>query len=468
MKSAKYFIFLFLIVPYFFVFASPLQAALPGDTNSDNKVDGLDYVVWLNNYDSTSNYPTITEPVNNSPTPPVNVNFLPAFPGAEGFGAVAMGGRGGTVIKVTNLSDSGSGSFRACAEATGPRNCIFEVSGTISLADKVSIKNPNLTIAGESSPSPGITLKGAPIEIKTSDIIIRHIRIRVGNQSPVSPSDLDGMAILGPNSKKIIIDHVSISWAVDENLNTWYDGVTDVTISNSIISEALDNSTHPEGPHSKGFLIGDYAKKVALINSVFAHNYDRHPFLKGGTSSVVLNNLFYNFGQPYGTRLGSTDSSSAGPILTTIQGNIYIKGPDTSSSSDAVSLSTAASGSQWYVNDNKMENVRAGLATNTQTRPIWFELLTPDPSTNIENQLLLGAGSRPKDRDSVDNRVITEIKNRSGRIIDNPSDVGGWPTLAQNTRAFPVPANPNADDDSDGYTNLEELLHQYASQLSGL
>lgn len=277
---------------------------------------------------------------------------LPVFPDAKGFGTSTPAGRGGVIHKVTNLNPSGSGSLDVCVEAQGPRTCIFEVSGTILLTSNMKIKEPFLTIAGQTAPSPGITLRGAGLEISTHDVLIQHLRIRVGdNHNGPSGENRDGVAIVNNGLENdvynIVIDHLSVSWAVDENMSTWFPGVHDVTISNSIISEGLHDSLHPEGPHSKGFLIGYGTDNISFIGNLFAHNERRSPRVHGDTSSLFVNNLIYNWGSAAGSY-----GSDYGPLTASIVGNVYIKGTD-SKSLPVIIKTEIQEGSQIYVDDNE-------------------------------------------------------------------------------------------------------------------
>jgi len=138
---------------------------------------------------------------------------LPVFPGAEGFGTNTVAGRGGTVYRVTNLNDSGSGSLRDCVNKSGPRVCIFEISGTIAINNDLSINNPYITIAGQTAPSPGITIRNFPIRPKTHDVLIQHIRVRTGDTGGGDRKNRDAFGVEGNNPYNIVMDHVSASWA---------------------------------------------------------------------------------------------------------------------------------------------------------------------------------------------------------------------------------------------------------------
>ena len=178
------------------------------------------------------------------PIPPAEV---PAFPGAEGFGAEATGGRGGRVIFVTNLNDSSPGSLRAAIEASGPRIVVFKVSGIIELNKPLEIKNGDITIAGQTSPE-GITIANRAFRVKAENVIVRHIRVRLGDIKEVEEDavELDG-------AYNVVLDHVTASWGIDETLSIRNSDL--VTIQWCIVSEALNDSIHGKGEHGYGSLI---------------------------------------------------------------------------------------------------------------------------------------------------------------------------------------------------------------------
>jgi hypothetical protein len=405
-----------------------------------------------------------------APAPDPSLGYLPVFPGAQGFGTETKAGRSGKVIKVTNLNDSGSGSLRAAIEASGPRIIVFEVSGTIKLASDLKIKDPYVTIAGQTAPSPGITLRGAALAVHTHDVLAQHLRIRVGDDSSgPSPGSRDGIRITGSlgDVYRVVFDHLSVSWAIDETGSSPYEP-HEVTISNSILGEALNNSIHPQGNHSKGFLVREGTQNISMVGNLIAHNHDRNPRVTGDTKMVALNNVFYNGGKPYwfDVELGR----ASGPHLLSVVGNAFIEGPDTPHYAWPILVdSNCKSGTKVYQSDN----VAGGGILKSQTSfdpkasspPVWHKSLAPRAGNTVENWVLANAGARPADRDSVDKRLANEVKSRSGAIIDSTSEVGGWPSLAKNTRTFNTPSNPNGDDDGDGYTNIEEILHQMAAQV---
>ena len=402
----------------------------------------------------------------------------PVFPNCQGFGCETVGGRGGQIIKVTNLNANGPGSFKAAVESSGPRIVVFETSGTIEINDDVVIRNPYLTIAGQTAPSPGITIRGATITVVTHDVLIQHIRMRVGdNPTGPNPGNRDALQIVGDSkgimpdvSYNVVIDHVSASWAIDETISTWYRGVHDVTISNSIVAESLYNSLHPEGPHSKGMLIG-FAKKVSVVNNLIAKHANRNPWFSYGATGVIANNIIY-YGGDAGPFIFGVFEEGLSPSLVSIVGNRFQKSSNQQNTPYSIRVhSSAPPGTQVYMSDNTMEGYGpfredVDFDPVVSNPPIWpFSGITTRPSTQVENYLASNAGARPADRDSVDARIINEVKTRTGKIINSQSEVGGWPTLAVNQRTFNIPTNPNGDSDNDGYTNIEEVLHQMAADI---
>lgn len=212
-----------------------------------------------------------------SAQPLPELDHLPSFPGAEGYGSVARGGRGGRVIAVTNLNAFGPGSLRAAVEAEGPRIVVFRISGTIDLESGLRIFHPYITIAGQTAPGDGITIKGS-LGIRADDVIIRYLRVR---------ADTPGDALGGRGHENIMIDHVSASWSTDEVLSI-YTG-SNVTIQWSMITEALNPENHGFG----GIWGNDYS---TYHHNLFAHNVSRNPRFGSGTgNNDFRNNVIYNW-----------------------------------------------------------------------------------------------------------------------------------------------------------------------------
>ena len=228
---------------------------------------------------------------------------IPAFPGAEGAGALTPGGRGGQVIEVTNLNNSGPGSLRTAIKAAGPRIIVFRVGGTIELKDDLTIREPYVTIAGQTAPGDGIALKNYTLRISTHDVIVRYIRVRPGEGGDNAGNLVDGIEILNkPDNAKetdkmahnIIIDHTSVSWAIDENVSVWnmrpdLSKIENVTIQWSIISEGLSHSRHPEDEHSKGLLVGSNNTHISIHHNLLIHNRKRNPVLHGVRIDMINN-----------------------------------------------------------------------------------------------------------------------------------------------------------------------------------
>ena len=219
---------------------------------------------------------------------------LPSFPGAEGFGAIAVGGRGGRVIKVTNLNASGPGSLHAACADRGPRIIVFEVGGVIR--GDIEIRHSNITIAGQSAPAPGITIAGRLLalpfhEERLHDIVVRHLRLR-----PPPTNGVSGDAIQLPKSERIMLDHLSLAWANDEMIDIIHS--SEVTVQWSTIEES-DITGHAKGGHNYAILSAyPGSGNVSIHHNLFAHHSRRLPSLSPQVSNKpddFRNNVVYNF-----------------------------------------------------------------------------------------------------------------------------------------------------------------------------
>jgi pectate lyase len=382
---------------------------------------------------------------------------IPAFPGAEGFGANTPGGRGGRVIFVTTLDDSGPGSFRAACEAEGPRIVIFKVAGTIALKREITVRNPFLTIAGQSAPGDGICLRDNTFGIATHDVVVRYLRSRLGD---VSAKESDCIDLLH-GAHDCVIDHCSATWSIDECLSLSGD-VQNCTIQWCLIGESLNASKHAKGHHGYGSLSRANGP-ITWHHNLWLHNDARNPRLgdnygRGGKFPRfdVRNNVIYDFG---GTASGLTQ----GNLEVNYVGNYIRPGP----SSRAKKPITVGDKSdlKFYLRDNVFEPDAALTADNTkffqpdQYLPqvhIMKEPYAAAPVTTVSAlqalPLVLATvgASRPM-RDAVDARLIGHVRTRTGKIIDSQQDVGGWPLLKS--------AAPPLDSDNDGIPDAWEKAH---------
>ncbi|MBN1951637.1 MAG: hypothetical protein JW801_10565 [Bacteroidales bacterium] len=417
---------------------------------------------------------------------------LKAFPTAEGYGAYATGGRGGSVLYVTNLNEDGPGSLREALESEGPRTVVFAVSGTLALSDLIQIKNPYLTIAGQTAPAKGITLINSGIAIKTHDVIIRHIRIRPGDASDGYPYEDRDAIVIGNNSYNVILDHVSASWAVDEIISTWSEP-QQITVQWSIFSEALSYSKHPEGEHSKAFLIASNTQKISVHHNLFAHNNDRTPAIVGeGVTGDLVNNLVYNWGQHAFTY--SSSPAEHGCNINLMY-NHFLKGR--SSIGDFFPINREFYDSKIFIGGNTGDD---SLLIEYNTNPQYFiteyDFLVNGPvgwEKNIEidvferlwESVLEDAGATLPKRDETDERIVNDVLNLTGKIINSQDELGGypeWPVVILSPAELDAydfdrdgmadawerkndldptdPEDRNSDIDGNGYTNLEEFLNK--------
>jgi hypothetical protein len=422
-----------------------------------------------------------------------SAHALPAFPGAAGFGSSSVGGSGrhlhppySKVIAVTTLADSGAGSLRECVDAKVPRVCVFEVGGEIRLLSSLRVRFPYLTIAGQTAPAPGVHLTQAGIRIEASDIIVQHITVRPGGEpGSVSGEDRDAVAIgaaKGSRAERVMLDHLSLSWGVDENFSTWQATTKDVTISHSLIHEGLDHSIHPKGPHSKGALIGDDTQRVTMIGNLFAFHIERNPYLKPGSSVQFFNNFVYGWGPKGGwslCNLSENTGSGRGAALDFV-GNVYIPGPH-SAALAPIYAKVASPETRVFVRDN------LGPTRSNAAESEWAISSIPEQPTRssdpllgsppadllqasmVEADVLRNAGSRPAQRNAPDARVIQDIRERKGEIKDCvagcPKAAGGWPLLVEARHTLKLPDAPYGDSDGDGFTNLEEWLYDQAQAV---
>jgi len=422
---------------------------------------------------------------------------VPAFPGAEGFGATATGGRGGTVIEVTNLNDSGAGSLRAAIQTNGTRTVVFRVSGTIALQSELRIQSDNITIAGQTAPGDGICLKNYPLTIDANNVIIRFLRCRLGDES-----NTESDAMWGRNQENIIIDHCSLSWSVDE-CGSFYDN-KNFTLQYCILSESLYRSVHDKGDHGYGGIWG--GQGATFHHNLLAHHTSRNPRFCGsrytGEPELELvdhrNNVIYNWGfnSCYGGEAGNHNMVA----------NYYKYGPATSVSVRDRIIDPDANDNgfgTYYIAGNVTHGYPAttednwrgvdGISTSTKEEirldePLEAPALTPHNAYEAFEHVVAKAGAILPKRDALDTRIIGEVVTGTVHyggaygdllgIIDSQGTVGGWPALEDKGAPADTdhdgmpdewedtmglnrddPADRNGDLDGDGYTNLEEYLN---------
>jgi len=378
------------------------------------------------------------------------------IPGNVAFGNPTIGGLNGKIIRVTSLEASGPGSLREALETKGPRIVVFEVGGVIDL-NKVGldITEPFLTIAGQTAPSPGITIIEGGFWINTHDIVIKHLRVRPGDAGEAKKSGwaCDGLTTSGGDAYNIIIDHCSFTWAVDENLSAsgrrteGPDSTSHrITFSNNIIAEGLDNSSHEKGPHSKGGLIHDFCRDIAIVGNLYAHNKARNPYFKAYTTGVIANNLIYNPGWAaiqLSYSPGEWKNSRFEPenCKVSIVGNVLYKGFDTNAS-----LALVMNKGDAYMEDNVAYEINGEAAPLTagniillDERPVWPEGFKALSSADVVEYVVSHVGARPKERDAVDKRIVQDFLDKKGKIIDSQDEVGGYLKLQATYRKLKIP-----------------------------
>jgi len=388
---------------------------------------------------------------------------IKAFPDAQGWAAYTSGGRGGQIIKVTNLQEDGPGSLKEAIEAPGPRIVVFEVGGIINLESgsntALAINEPFLTIAGQTAPSPGITIIRKGLEVKTHDVIIQHIRVRPGEAGHEKNSgwEVDAMATSG-GAFNVIIDHCSVSWGTDENLSAsgprfegadlteWRLNTSHrITFSNNIISEGLLNSTHAKGAHSRGSLIHDNVTEMAIIGNLYAHNNRRNPFFKGGASGIIVCNLIYNPGvviMHQALQSGEWGGQEYVTSLISAVSNYTVLGPNSNAS--ALFREVGDGTVELFMDDNTVENEPVFTETSgngiilLDSMPVWPDDVKMWSSSEVKDSVLLNAGARPWDRDDIDKRIIQEVQNGTGKIIDSQQEVGGYPQMDSSYQSFNI------------------------------
>ncbi len=427
-----------------------------------------------------------------------------AFPTAEGYGRFAKGGRGGRVIAVTNLNDSGPGSLRAAVEAEGPRTVVFNVSGMITLQSRLVIRNPFITIAGQTAPGKGICIRNYNLgAFGSHDVIIRYVRVRPGN---TSGQTLDGMGLASCDNS--IIDHCSISWTMDEAISTR--GAKNITVQRTLVSEALNAAGHKNYPPGTehGYAASIGGDIGSFHHNLLAHCAGRNWSLAGGLDKNhfyagrldIRNNVVYNW------KHRTTDG---GAHEVNFVNNYYKPGPATRFFYALNAQYAGFQGSQRYYFDGNVmpghfdvTNQTAGRIATTERggrlpteyspwaeEPFFEAHVKTQSAREAYEDVLENVGCNFPMLDDHDRRVIEEARTGTFRfkgsrtglpgLPDSQEDVGGWEEYPEIHRAADWdtdgdgmpdeweksrglnandPADGNRDRDGDGYTNLEEYL----------
>lgn len=412
---------------------------------------------------------------------------LPAFPGAEGHGKYVAGGRGGRVIYVTNLEDNNSpGSLRYAVNQSGARIILFKVSGTIQLKSKLNITKGDITIAGQTAPGDGITLRDYAVGIGADNVVIRFMRFRMGDEKAQEDD-----AIGGRNRKNIIIDHCSMSWSTDE-CASFYDNRF-FTLQWSILSESLRISVHEKGKHGYGGIWG--GQGASFHHNLLAHHDSRNPRFCGSRYSNkpdlemvdYRNNVIYNWG-------GNSAYGAEGGRYNMVN-NYYKAGPATSSSKqkrivevypdDGSNKQPKGTYATFYVNGNYMTKSAlvtednwsgvdlnsnfASYAPGVSKNDIKSETEFPHAPVTTHNaekayEKILGFGGASLKRDAVDLRIIHDVSTGTAKymdggngssngLIDTQSAVGGWPVL----ESLGAPADSDDDGMPDDWEKANNL-----------
>ena len=386
--------------------------------------------------------------------------LTPAFPGAEGAGKYTSGGRGGIVVKVTNLNDEGPGSLRKAIRKKGARIIVFDISGTIELKSSLDINRGDLTIAGQTAPGMGICLKGYGLKVSANNVIIRYLRVRPGD---IAGIELD--ALTCKKSKNVIIDHCSFSWATDEVCSI-YDN-ENTTLQYCIISESLNSSVHHKGDHGYGGIWG--GMQASFHHNLFIHNNSRNPRLQGSRyhkmpekeNAEIVNNVIYNWKSKamYAGEDGNYN----------IVGNYFIPGPATKGSKRKYFLEPYLPLSNYYIHQNIIERgcdesigSHNGILFKNENdynseRFVKQSIKVSDyvvVKAKVALKEVLKSAGASLSRDCVDERLIKETKKgmthfgKAG-IINTQNEVGGWPDL-------PV-ISGQPDSDKDGMPDKWEI-----------
>lgn len=450
------------------------------------------------------------------PTP----SGIPAFPGAEGGGKYVTGGREGVVIHVTTLEDARDevtkqpaiGTLRKALQMDGTRTVVFDVAGTIHLTSQLEITGGNLTVAGQTAPGDGICIAGYPVVVKASNVILRFLRFRMGDQSKV-----EGDALTICEHKNIIVDHCSFSWSTDECVSVY--GNENFTLQYCFITESLKASVHAKGAHGYGGIWG--GKNASFHHNLLAHHQSRNPrfdhdYVNTKCAGPIdfVNNVVYNWesNSAYG---GEGSTNGGGGRHINFVNNYYKPGPSTkddvktrlvdpwTSCSNCVEGSKVLEkggsvvppkiylvgntmyGSSEVTADNWKGSSKSKSIAGVDTR--WTDGLTAlskEQSAEEAYETVLAKAGCSISRDALDTRIVNDVRSGTGKLINSPDEAGGYPALNPGTALADTDRDgmPDAWEDGNGlnksassdaklytldknYTNLEVYLNSLVGDL---
>jgi hypothetical protein len=382
---------------------------------------------------------------------PLDQTATRAFPGAEGFGAFSRGGRGGKVHFVTNLDDSGPGSLREALAARGPRTIVFRIGGVIALGRSLVIREPYVTVAGQTAPGDGICIRAdssiqadALVLSGTHDVVLRHLRVQHGKGPQEPRPDDGGDCIAAYDSENFIIDHCSTHWGTDETVSVT--GAVDLyTVQWCIIAEGLNYERHSMST----ILSGD---RCTWHHNLFAHAGSRNPLFAGQPRCDFRNNVIYNWGHTSGqgnfTRLNYVGNFLR-PGPSTVQKPLKFLASESVTLDDSLHLAgNIMDGSDELTRDNWL-----GAAFDRACRsdaPFPMVPIADDSAETALSRVLQNAGAILPKRDAADARVVADVRDSTGKIIASQQEVGGWPRFASSSAA-------PADGDNDGIADEWEI-----------
>jgi hypothetical protein len=403
---------------------------------------------------ATSVPPTATRTA--TPVPPtatataVATQTATATPTATGSGATKKH----KVLKVTSLSDSGSGTLRDCLIQAFPRVCVFELSGRIKLASDLTVTQPDLIVVGQTAPNPGILITNGGFSIQTHDVRIEHLAIRAGDDAAgTKPEARRDISVQGSQAYNVRLRNLSLSWGVDSNV-TVLGPVDNVLLQDSIISEALWRSIHPLGARGNGVFVGEYGRNVRFVGNLIAANNDRNIRWKYNTRGEMINNVIHGWGGTSSwntTNISDLDQKDIATYLDVI-GNVYRPGGNGLSSAYAIYSENTPANSRIFLSDN----IAKPLTNIASSYRSLSRVLSGPPaiaSSLVFESVLAKAGSRPWNRNADDIRVIKAVRGNTLRLRDT---VGTWPTYSVNKRPVLIAIDPLTEEQLDDALTLFE------------